>query len=241
MYYLVSESAITKKHPPFLLHKEALPVMAIKNTQAYAVLRFWFDETTPKQWFIKDAEFDRTIVQRFRPLVEEAVAGGLDDWQANPETNLALILLLDQMPRNIWRGTKESFMGDAKALALCQMGCGRGDAEVLLAEGKKLAKAAGKQTPKTKTKSADDDAVFSPEQTRVTFLLMPMMHSEDLAVQNASLPLFKKYTSQDTYDYAVRHRDIIARFGRFPHRNALLGRKSTPEEVQFLTEPNSSF
>ena len=239
MYYLVSESAITKRHPPFLLHKEALPVMAIRNTQADAVLRFWFDETTPKQWFVKDAEFDRTIVKRFRPLVEEAVTGGLDGWQANPETNLALILLLDQMPRNIWRGTKESFMGDAKALALCQKGCDRGDAEVLLAEGKRLVDAAKKLKPKPK--ADDDEAVFSPEQTRVTFLLMPMMHSEDLAVQEASLPLFKQYTSQNTYDYAVRHRDIIARFGRFPHRNALLGRESTPEEVQFLTEPNSSF
>lgn len=73
------------------------------------------------------------------------------------------------------------------------------------------------------------------------FMLMPMMHSEDIAVQDASLPLFRQFAGENTYDYAVKHRDIIARFGRFPHRNAILGRVSTPEEVAFLTQPGSSF
>ena len=207
---------------------------------AQKVLRFWFEESSPKQWFSKNAEFDRAITQNFRPLVEAGLAGELADWEATPLTNLALILLLDQMPRNIWRGKPESFIGDAKALALSQAGVARGDADTLLAMGKKLAASQKHASPPPATDEAGEE-VFAVEYMRVTFLLMPMMHSEDLAIQDASLPLFKKYTSRHTYDYAVRHRDIIAGFGRFPHRNAILGRESTPEEAEFLTQPNSSF
>jgi uncharacterized protein (DUF924 family) len=123
---------------------------------------------------------------------------------------LALILLLDQFTRNIFRDTARAFSGDDMALALS-------------------------------LRCVERDYINHPDAHWRHFMLMPMMHSEDLAVQNASLPLFKAHTGKLTYDYAVAHRDIIARFGRFPHRNAILGRPSTDDETLFLTQPGSSF
>ena len=174
------------------------------------VIQFWFEETEPKQWFIKDEVFDKLIKERFEALVTSALSGQLDRWSETAEGNLALILLLDQMTRNIYRNHPMSFAGDDMALAFCLKGVKRNDMAVL------------------------------PEP-QIRFLLMPMMHAEDLSIQDRSLPLFQKYCDDMTYDYAVRHRDIIARFGHFPHRNAILGRPSTQEEIAFLKQPNSSF
>ncbi len=174
------------------------------------LLHFWFEETEPKQWFIKEATFDEMLRERFGNEVEQALAGNLADWSATPDGNLARILLLDQLPRNLFRHSARSFAGDSQALECCLQGWARGDQEHL-------------------------------SDPQVKFLLMPMMHSEDLAIQDQSLPLFKAHCDERTHEYAVRHRDIIARFGRFPHRNALLGRSSTEEEAAFLLEPNSSF
>ena len=174
------------------------------------ILHFWFEEIEPKQWFVKDDEFDARLKRDFTTEVSAAMDGNLNHWRETPRGNLALILLLDQMPRNIYRATPMSFGGDARALELSLAGHARGDADGF-------------------------------NQFEAQFLLMPMMHSEDLDVQEQSLPLFKKHCAEMTYDYAVRHRDIIARFGRFPHRNAILGRESSAEEIAFLQEPNSSF
>ena len=175
------------------------------------VLEFWFSESVPEDWFTKSDAFDRQIETRFGELVERALLAQLDSWSANPLSRLALIILLDQFTRNIYRDTPRAFAGDDMALGICL------------------------------TAVADGQLENEEETAKRQFLLMPMMHSEDIDIQDQSLALFKTYTSERTYDYAVMHRDIIARFGHFPHRNAILGRPSTPEETAFLKEPNSSF
>ena len=175
------------------------------------ILSFWFDEIPEKNWFIKDDAFDDLLRQRFEKIVRRALAGQLDSWAEDADGLLALIILLDQMTRNIFRDTPMAFAGDDMALALTLKGIDRGDLDVL------------------------------ENQAQRQFMLMPIMHAEDLAIQEASLPLFEKYTNADSYDYAIRHRDIIARFGRFPHRSTILGRPLTDEEAAFLKGPNSSF
>ena len=174
------------------------------------ITHFWFTEIDPKAWFEKNDDFDEILRKRFGATVQQALDGRLADWAETAEGAMALILLLDQFTRNIYRDTPKAFAGDTQALKLC-----------------------------AHCREAGFFANVAPDWRR--FILMPMMHSEDIAVQDASLPLFQKYTEEHTYGYAVRHRDIVARFGRFPHRNAILGRESSPEEVTFLAEPNSSF
>jgi uncharacterized protein (DUF924 family) len=175
-----------------------------------AVLAFWFEDSTPAQWYMKDTAFDDVIRDRFEPTVAAALASRLDGWADNAAGCLALILALDQFTRNIYRDTPQAFSGDEMALAL-SLRCV--DRNYL----------------------AHDDAAWRQ------FMLMPMMHSEDLAIQERSLPLFERLTNPLTHEYAVKHRDIIARFGRFPHRNAILGRPSSVEETEFLKQPGSSF
>ncbi|MCP9928460.1 DUF924 family protein [Cyanobium sp. CH-040] len=175
------------------------------------VLRFWFEEASPHQWFAKDPAFDAQVQDRFCALTRAAVAGALSPWGEEPQSALALVLLLDQFPRQIWRGTATAFAGDPQALALSR-------------------------------RAVDDGWVAAePEQARRQFWLMPLMHSEELAVQEAALPLFARFSDGRTLDFARRHREVIARFGRFPHRNAALGRPSTPEELAFLQTPGSGF
>lgn len=180
-------------------------------TNADSVLKFWFEECTPSNWFQKDADFDARLKEKFEPLITRALAGQLDEWSAQPDGCLALILLLDQFTRNIYRDTPRAFSGDEFALVLSLRAVSEGWVENAKTEAERQ------------------------------FYLMPMMHSEDIDIQDKSLDLFKKYTNDHVYDYAIRHRDIVARFGHFPHRNAILGRPSTAEEVEFLTQPGSSF
>jgi uncharacterized protein (DUF924 family) len=179
--------------------------------QAGEVLAFWFVETRPRQWFGKDAAFDALVRERFLGLTRHALTGDLDAWSMEPPGGLALVLLLDQFPRQIWRDTAMAFAGDPQALPLSLQAVERGWLEA------------------------------EPEQARRQFWLMPLMHSEDLAVQEAALPLFERFCDPRTADFARRHWDVIARFGRFPHRNALLGRVSSAEELAFLQTPGSRF
>ena len=174
------------------------------------VLAFWFDEIQPESWFRKDPTFDTLVDARFGQAVAQALAGKLDHWADDARGCLALILLLDQFTRNIYRDTPRAFTGDEMALALS-------------------------------LRCVERDYINHPDENWRRFMLMPMMHSEDLAIQEASLPLFQAHAGKLTYDYAVAHHDIIARFGRFPHRNAILGRPSSEEERLFLTQPGSSF
>lgn len=174
------------------------------------VLAFWFAPGGEDRWFTPDPAFDAEIGQRFGALVEEALAGGLAAWAETPDGALALCLLLDQFPRNLWRGTPRAFAGDAMARALA--------ADALAA--------------------GHDRAM--PVDRRL-FLYLPFEHSEELADQQRCLALVGTLGDARLLDYARRHRDVIARFGRFPHRNAILGRPSTPEEARFLQQPGSSF
>lgn len=187
-----------------------------------AVLDFWFlpedhpghDAYRP-EWFRKDEAFDAAIRDRFGAAVEDALGGLPGD--GPDEAQLARILLLDQFTRNIYRGTPRAFGGDAQALAI---------AEKLVGGGR--------------------DKNLSPWQR--WFAYLPFEHGESLLDQERSVALFAALRREmqlaafdSAYDYAVRHRDVIARFGRFPHRNAILGRNSTPEEIEFLAQPGSSF
>ena len=185
--------------------------MDAPREKASEVIEFWFVETRPRQWFAKEPAFDDLVQQRFLRLTRQAIAGDLDSWSAEPSRALALVLLLDQFPRQIWRDSAMAFAGDPQALALSQKAVELGWLET------------------------------EPEQARRQFWLMPLMHSEDLAVQDEALPLFDQFTDPRTDDFARRHRDVIARFGRFPHRNAALGRVSSAEELAFLQAPGSRF
>ncbi|ODR99482.1 hypothetical protein AUC68_05840 [Methyloceanibacter methanicus] len=174
------------------------------------VIGYWFQTLSPDAWYGAPSEVDAEIARRFGQVYEtlsEAVSG---DWLGSPQGRLAAILVLDQFPRNIHRGTPEAFRTDEKALALA-----------------KDAIAAG----------ADRD--LPPEQR--AFLYMPFQHAENLEDQHRSLELFESLGNANNLDFAVRHYEIIRRFGRFPHRNAILGRASTPAERAFLNEPGSSF
>ena len=189
---------------------------------ARAVLDFWFlpaghagHGAYRPEWFRKDDAFDAAIRERFGTAVEEALNG--TPGAGSDETLLARILLLDQFTRNIFRGTPRAFAGDVQALQL---------AEALVAAGR--------------------DKNLTPWQR--WFAYLPFEHSELLLDQERSVALFAALRREmqheafdSAHDYALRHREVIERFGRFPHRNAILGRASTAQEIEFLTQPGSSF
>ena len=188
------------------------------NEDADAILRFWFGpgpDAPREQWFRKDPAFDAQIAERFGALVEQALIGAYAAWDAAPPSALAHILLLDQFTRNIHRDSPRAFAGDALALAAARAMVARSDDQAL------------------------------PPLRRV-FVYLPFEHAEDRAAQQESLRLFAALSQADASfaefdDYARRHAAVIERFGRFPHRNAVLGRTSTPEELAFLEQPGSRF
>ena len=175
-----------------------------------AILRYWFEELSPKAWFKVDEARDAEIEKRFRGTYEELAAGVPQSWLTEPEGYLAAILVLDQFPRNMFRGEPRAFATDTAALTL---------AKRAIAEGK--------------------DLLIQPE--RRAFIYMPFQHAEDEADQARSVELFIVLGNQLNLDFAIRHKEIVDRFGRFPHRNEILGRKSTDEELEFLAQPDSSF
>ncbi len=175
-----------------------------------AVLDFWFVETSPKQWWSANARFDAAVRERFSALHRAANLGELWEWRKQPRGRLAEIIVLDQFPRNMYRGTPQAFASDAMALALAQEAVAGGH----------------------------DLQLAPPERG---FLYMPYQHSESRLVQVESLRLFTALGVEEQYDFALRHKAIIDRFGRYPHRNQVLGRESTPEEIEFLKQPGSSF
>ena len=191
------------------------------SQQAREVLDFWFGAPGSADfgrsrdvWFRKDAAFDRALADRFADLHAAAARGELAAWMAAPESLLALIVVLDQFPRNIHRGSPASFATDAQALAA---------ARAMLASGW--------------------DVALPPAMR--WFAYMPFEHSESLADQELCLRLMRQVAEDpqfaDVPKWAVAHHAVIAQFGRFPHRNAILGRESTPAEVEFLKQPGSSF
>jgi uncharacterized protein (DUF924 family) len=190
------------------------------------VLGFWFGEPPDphrnpasaryrQAWFDKDDAFDTQIRERFLALHEEAAAGHLRAWADESRSAVALLLLLDQFPRNLFRGTPRAFATDELARATARHALARG-LDVTL-----------------------------PLVWR-WFIYLPFEHSESLADQRLSVSLFEGLVAHDPSQkegllYARKHLEVIERFGRFPHRNALLGRESTPEEAEFLKQPGSSF
>ena len=169
------------------------------------ILRFWFEELKPKNWFRRDTVVDAAIKVRFGEIYEELKEGVPADWLAGPEGCLAAILVLDQFPRNMFRDDARAFATDEAALALAKRAIAKGLADKL--------------TPKQRS-----------------FLYMPFQHSEDAADQARSVGLYTALGNPLNLDFALRHQAVIARFGRFPHRNAMLGRASTEEEEAFLAK-----
>ena len=181
-----------------------------KKLEGKDIIQFWFNEINSDQWFKKDSTFDDYLRLRFGGAVRRALNGDLDLWSKTDEGCLALILLLDQFTRNIYRGNPKAYSGDEMALALS-------------------------------FHSVKHGFIKHPNEVYRRFMLMPMMHSEDFCVQKSSLVLFYEHTNRETHSYAKKHFDIIDKFGRFPHRNSILGRPSSVEEEEFLTGPNSAF
>lgn len=180
------------------------------------VLDFWFGAPNSRErgrprkaWFQKSEPFDAETRRRFLITWERAASGKLEAWQATPLASLALIVTLDQFPRNMFRGTARAFSSDFRALATARNMIGR-----------------------------EFDRLLSPVER--SFVYLPFEHAEDLAAQRRSLARIHALDPEHM-EYARRHYEIIARFGRFPHRNSILGRESTPEEIEFLKQPGSSF
>ena len=202
---------------------------AAADAHIATVLEFWLGAPEPTDasslarqslWFTKSDALDSEIRNRFGDWVRDARAGRLDGWAATSHGRLALVVLLDQFSRNAWRGQPESFAGDAKALALALQAQDNGHWEAVAP----LAR---------------------------FFLALPLEHAEDPALQARSVALFTQLAAQATpetrpvlssaLDYAHQHQDVVARFGRFPHRNAVLGRASTEEEKAYLAQPGAGF
>lgn len=194
-----------------------------------AVLDFWFGapgsaaEVAARQrplWFAKSAANDQIVTARFAETLVAAGQGELDSWAASPGGRLALIVVLDQFPHHIHRGHGQSFAYDARSLALALEMIERGD-----------------------------DVQLAPIER--VFVYLPLEHAESLGIQDRSVALYEKLANEAAaaerqlfegfLDYARKHRDVVVRFGRFPHRNELLGRPSTPEEIEFLKQPGSRF
>ena len=193
------------------------------------VLSFWFEdaEKSPEAlrrrgrvWFHSDPAFDRECAARFASTLEDAARGGLDHWAGTPHGRLALVIVLDQIPRNIHRGSPAAFMHDAEAAAHCIAA----------------------------VESGQDQALSRVERI---FLYMPLQHAEDPELQRRSVERLESLASgadeawrdyiAENVRYARLHRDIIERFGRFPHRNRILGRESTEEEVRYLADGAPTF
>jgi uncharacterized protein (DUF924 family) len=189
-------------------------------TTPQAVLDYWFGVpgapghgAAREFWFRKSESTDAQIRARFGADVEAALAGGRDDWIGEPRHSLALVLLLDQFTRNIFRDTPRAFAGDARALHL---------ARAMVTGGA--------------------DRALQPLER--WFVYLPFEHAETMDAQRESLRLFGALAQEghaDALRWAQRHYDVVARFGRFPHRNTILGRASTPEELAFLEQPGSRF
>lgn len=205
-------------------------VITSSNIQSYeTILNFWFGALNgpsdiPKDkvqtWFMKSDTFDKQIEDTFSHLFESAKKGELNQWKETPKGRLALIILCDQFSRNTFRGSEKAFSFDSIALQLTLEGIENGH-----------------------------DLELHPLER--AFFYLPLEHSEDLAIQEKSVQAFEKLHEDspedvksffhDNLDYAYRHKKIIDEFGRYPHRNEALGRKSTKEEISFLDTPGSSF
>jgi uncharacterized protein (DUF924 family) len=183
---------------------------AARPAAADAVLRFWFEELTPEDWFRKDPSLDRHIAEEFGPTLRAAACCELFHWRESARGRLSEVLVLDQFSRNIHRDTAAAFANDTLALALAQEAVTRGC----------------------------DRELSVPERV---FLYLPWMHSESALLHEQALRLFATPGMEKNLEFEHKHKAIIDRFGRYPHRNDALGRTSTPAEIEFLAQPGSAF
>ena len=181
-----------------------------KNITADDVIYFWFEELTPKDWFIKNTDLDKEIKKHFHDIYKRAAVGELVNWRYSPLSALAEVIVLDQFPRNMFPDKKQAFATDPLAVCIAQNAI---------------------------DKSFDKDLT----NTQKSFLDMPFMHSESAEIHKAAELLFSAPGLENNYEYELKHKAIIDRFGRYPHRNKILGRRSRKEEIEFLKEPGSSF
>ena len=158
------------------------------------ILRFWFEECKPWQWFRSDPDFDRSVSERFRPLAEAAQEQGLIDWEVSQTSSLALVLLLDQFSRQIWRDQARAFQGDLRAQRLSHLALDQHWLE------------------------------HEPQKARRQFWLMPLLHAERLETVNKAIPLLERWVDISTADVARRNRDMLIKHGRYPWRDGALGR-----------------
>lgn len=172
------------------------------------VLTFWFAPGVQPLWFAATLDFDEQLRARLLETYRAAAAGQLTDWEATPEGALALVIVLDQFPLNLFRGQPESFATEAAARAVADRAIGQGF-----------------------------DQALPPIQRQ--FLYLPFMHSEALADQECSVWLYQQPGLEENLRFARHHHDLIQRFGRFPHRNAILGRASTADKLAYLTSPEA--
>lgn len=167
------------------------------------LLAFWFSEPVKKLWFNSTPEFDAQLKEKYLNLVERAERGELDSWAGEARGALALVIILDQLPLNIFRQQARSFATEGKAQEIA-------------------------------AQAVDNNLDQQLPDEQKAFMYLPFMHSEDLALQDKSVALFERAGLAENLKYAKHHRELIRRFGRFPHRNKILGRESTPEETSYL-------
>ena len=174
------------------------------------ILKFWFEEIEPSQWWLKDDQLDQVILERFSDIHAKAIKCELYEWRNLAEGRLAEIIVLDQFSRNIFRESPLAFSSDSLALALSQ--------EAILVEA---------------------DKELNPVQRSILYL--PFMHSESLEIHKFGMSLYKKNGIESNLAFEVKHKEIIEKFGRYPHRNKILGRISTEEEIEFLKQVGDGF
>lgn len=174
------------------------------------ILKFWFEEIEPSQWWLKDEQLDQVIVEKFSDVHAKAIRCELYQWRNSAEGRLAEIIVLDQFSRNMFRGSPLSFAYDSLALALSQEA-------VLLEVDKELS------------------------SIQRSILYLPFMHSESLKIHKVTMSLYQKNRSQSNLDFEIKHKEIIEKFGRYPHRNKILGRVSTDKEIEFLKQNGVGF
>ena len=172
------------------------------------IIDFWFTQSMQQYWFSSTPEIDAEIRDKYEEVWKQAKSNDYDEWVKTPDGCLALAIIFDQFPLNMYRGKPESFQTEQKAVEVS-----------LLAIAKNF--------------------VNEIEKEKLSFLLMPLMHSEDINHQNLSVKLFKKHGLVENLEFAEHHRKIIEQFGRFPHRNEILGRKSTKLEKEYLNSKNA--
>ena len=174
------------------------------------IIDFWFQEIEPAKWWVKDHDFDQLIRDKFLSTYNRAKTCELYTWRTSAKGRLAEVIILDQFPRNMFRGRALSFATDPLALALSQEAISIG-------------------------------ADLELNSSEKSFLYMPFMHSESLEIHVQAVTLFKKCGNESNLKFELRHKEIIETYGRYPHRNDILGRESRPEELVFLTQPGSGF